>query len=277
MPVIRKKPSRKPIPLKSINEDIITPAFIAAYNSLPREGPRRLEWAAKLVDDDLTRLPKMPGEERQKIVSQIYALIASLGRAPAGGSEGTGLYVRTQPEKRWPESVLKLWDRMIRSALTREPKPTLFLSQKAGFTWWPPKSRFIEWVEQDGYNYLEDSAALAMRDLLIRHGHLLKQCPAPALRGKKGEKCETLFVASRPNKSYCSAQCQTRSTTTAARERAMLVIALRTPAVRKQIPGDGRAAAKLIRTLGQSRGKSVAQFIDDQDEEVKAFLIKLKL
>jgi hypothetical protein len=270
----KSKRSQKQGRIKSPVEDVISPAFIAAYNSLPREGPRRLEWAVKLVEQKAS-LPKIAGDERQKIVDQIYALIASLGRALAGGSEGTELYRRTRPAERWPEAVLKRWDVMIRSALNREK--ILVIDQKAGLIWWPSKNRFIDWVEHEGFDYLGDAAALAMRDLLLRHGHLLKQCPAPALKGKRGEKCETVFVASRPNKNYCSTQCQTRATTTSARERATLIMALRTPAVRKQIPGDGRVAGKLIRTLGQSRGKSVSQFIDEQDEEVKAFLKNLKL
>ncbi len=48
-------------------------------------------------------------------------------------------------------------------------------------------------------------------------GHLLKECPAPAPRGEPGDTCGTWFVAKRPNQEYCSATCQSRASTRAAR------------------------------------------------------------
>ncbi|MDP2604575.1 MAG: hypothetical protein Q8S00_18620 [Deltaproteobacteria bacterium] len=236
----RKQPEALPI-------DSISRWFIEAYNSLPREGPRRLEWAVNLFEQK-SPLPR-EDPERGRFVAQIYAFIAYGGNAPTGME----ISVRTHPTGKWPDAVLRLWDRMVRAALNHEKIPVM--NQQVSLTWWEPKKRFIEWIEHDGHDCLEDAAVLAMRDLLLRHGHLLKECPAPASRGKKGEKCETVFVASRPNKSYCSPQCQTRATTTAARERATLISSLKTPAVRKRFPGNGRAGARSIRKLRVSRGK----------------------
>ncbi len=261
----RKQP--EPLPVDSISS-----VFIAAYNSLPREGPRRLEWAVNLIEQ--TPLPKGK-DERKSVMAQIYAFIAYEGNAPVGGPRGAGLSVRTHPTNDWPEAVLRLWDRMVRAALKHEKVQVV--NQRVSLIWWPQTKRFIERIEHGGFNNLEDAAVIAMRNLLLRHGHLLKECPAPAVKGKKGEKCENVFVASRPNKNYCSPQCQTRSTTTASRERATLIASLKTSAVRKQFPGNGRAAARLIRKLKGSRGKSVSQFIDEQEGEEKELLTSLEI
>ena len=62
-----------------------------------------------------------------------------------------------------------------------------------------------------------DAAAEALDRLIAAHGHLVKECPAPAVRGKVDEICGRWFVAKRPNQDYCSATCQSRASTRAAR------------------------------------------------------------
>lgn len=54
--------------------------------------------------------------------------------------------------------------------------------------------------------------------LLVEWGHLVKECPAPASRGREGEACGVWFVANRPTQEYCSGTCQSRASTRAVRE-----------------------------------------------------------
>jgi hypothetical protein len=64
---------------------------------------------------------------------------------------------------------------------------------------------------------IDEFAAWALDRLILEHGHLVKACPAPALRAKDDAMCSRWFVAARPNQEYCSARCQSRATTRAAR------------------------------------------------------------
>lgn len=59
----------------------------------------------------------------------------------------------------------------------------------------------------------------ALIDLIIEYGHLIRKCPAPAWHDKKGRECGTWFLANRDDQQYCSARCQSRATTRAARAR----------------------------------------------------------
>lgn len=54
--------------------------------------------------------------------------------------------------------------------------------------------------------------------LLFERQHLVKACPAPALRDTRGESCGQWFLARRPNQVYCSRRCQTRESTRAFRQ-----------------------------------------------------------
>ncbi|MBI4537171.1 MAG: hypothetical protein HY712_04350 [candidate division NC10 bacterium] len=70
-------------------------------------------------------------------------------------------------------------------------------------------------------------ATFALVRLIVESGHLLKECPAPASRGKEGEMCGVWFVANRPTQEYCSGTCQSRASTRAAREGAETPATLR--------------------------------------------------
>jgi hypothetical protein len=69
------------------------------------------------------------------------------------------------------------------------------------------------WFEQEW----PDLAAIALDRLIGVHGHLVKECPAPAIRAKAEEICGRWFVAKRPNQDYCSSTCQSRASTRATR------------------------------------------------------------
>ena len=58
-------------------------------------------------------------------------------------------------------------------------------------------------------------AAQTLGDLIEKEGSFLKECPAPLPRDE--EACGVWFVAKRPKQEYCSATCQSRASTRAAR------------------------------------------------------------
>jgi hypothetical protein len=61
-----------------------------------------------------------------------------------------------------------------------------------------------------------ERAVYALGLLLNENEDLPKACPAPKARGAEGEQCGRRFVG-RPNQVYCTALCQNRATTRAAR------------------------------------------------------------
>ncbi len=187
----------------------ISPVLIASLNRLPDDPRLRLAWVVDLVERP-SPWPKEP-EERVKLKTDIYAFIAKEGLTVISG---IGPYVRTHPAEKVEKAILDDWFNMIRSALKREK--IYVTDAKTSLMWWPLKNRYIE--STDYPDYYEVAAVRALAKLLLQHGQLIKQCPAPALRGRKGETCETVFVASRPNKIYCSSACQSRTTTAASRK-----------------------------------------------------------
>lgn len=59
-------------------------------------------------------------------------------------------------------------------------------------------------------------------DRILEYGHLIKKCPAPPpppKDDKRGRECGNWFLANREDQVYCSARCQSRATTRAARAR----------------------------------------------------------
>jgi hypothetical protein len=61
-------------------------------------------------------------------------------------------------------------------------------------------------------------ALLTLAMLFDTYLPLLKECPAPKPRSRKGETCGRWFVG-RPNQTYCSPLCQNRATTRSARQK----------------------------------------------------------
>lgn len=198
---------------------VIITDVVAARDRLPTDPRLRLGWAVDLAGN-VGVLPKDEVDKR-KLIAEIYAFIGAAGlTVPVG-------YIV-------PYSVhgllLNLWRKMIQAAVDREPVeivPTRNIaSHKMNPSWRPPQigvfliwsprqNRFTEEIRFPG-DY-ETAAAQALGKLLLDFGHLVKECPAPKLRGKPGELCETWFVASRPNKLYCSSACQSRATTARSR------------------------------------------------------------
>lgn len=188
----------------------IKPELLEALNRIPNEHRLRLEWIIDLVEKPRQWI-KNP-EMKKKLDSDIYAFIVRQSLAPFGGP---GLYLKTHPREKANEIILRNWSAMIRGVINREKIHVA--NAEINLMWWPPKKRFLEMTIRD--DYYEDSASRALGKLLIEYGHLVKQCPAPALRGKKGETCEAVFVASRPNQNYHSSACQSRASTARNRPR----------------------------------------------------------
>jgi hypothetical protein len=99
---------------------------------------------------------------------------------------------------------------ILKKAIAREPiqfrNPLHTLTWNATvniFMWGSGREAYDHW------NILDYCLQNAIRD----YGELLKRCPAPAVRAKKGETCGRWFLAKRPNQEYCSATCVSRKTT----------------------------------------------------------------
>ena len=208
---------RGPIPVGSISPD-----FIAAYNRLPSDSKLRLAWVVNLTEN-VGKIPKEP-QERRRITSEIYALVGYAGLVPAGGNV-PGPSIESRSPESAAQNILRSWQDMIQAALRRDPIRLVtrqgslvrFVTADRSLIWFEPQNRYLEATMP--LEYYEELAAQALANLLLKHGHLIKGCPAPRLRGKPGERCENVFVASRPNKLYCSSACQSRATTAEKRKR----------------------------------------------------------
>jgi len=144
----------------------------------------------------------------------MYAFVGYAGLVPAGGNL-PGPPLKGYPLEKAQQNILREWQRMIQAAFNRDR--ICLGTVERSLIWFAPQNRFLEATTPP--KYYEELAAQALANLLLKHGQLIKQCPAPRMRGKLGEKCENVFVASRPNKLYCSTACQSRTTTAQSRAR----------------------------------------------------------
>jgi len=215
---------------KSIRVIAPDPDLIKTYRSFPTDPRGKLALVLKMIYDQPTKpdgTPRPPtAQEKHDLATNMYAFVASCGFAPIGGpvtltltgkidrdASGNPINLRT----RINNEILRHWDNMIQHVLSREPVEIVPDRISTVLAWSEHTNRFAEqtWFPQDYHT----AAARAFAKLLVDYGHLIKECPAPKLRGHIGQKCETVFVASRPNKLYCSSACQSRATTAGLRER----------------------------------------------------------
>ncbi|MFB3816165.1 MAG: hypothetical protein ACE147_00760 [Candidatus Methylomirabilales bacterium] len=82
------------------------------------------------------------------------------------------------------------------------------------------ESEYLEWNKQTGRYFFgeryskrtsKEAARVALWRQLAVYGHLIRECPAPARRGKVGETCGLLFMAKRPDQEFCSSTCRSRA------------------------------------------------------------------
>ncbi len=151
-----------------------------------------------------------------------------------------------QPSEHEAHEILRKFDSIIARVIHRESFPLAIYSACDHVRWddrpaaqngqrfrcyqdiQPGRNKGAEW---------ETRALHVLGQLIDECGHLLKECPAPASRGTEGETCGKWFLASRPNQKFCSAQCQSRTTTRAARPK----------------PDAGRRRRKLDRRTSRNR------------------------
>lgn len=190
---------------------------------LPRIGtePRdRLRWLVGLVQ----RPPAgQTAGDRENLRLELGAFIYADG--PRGRWIGTVSFTESGPVyDNWlPEGkikpILRWLGEMVTAAVRREP---VWLDpgvrrERRGLFWSQDRGRFYE--APSGEVSWDRRAARALANLLKDYGHLLRECPAPAIRAKAGETCGVWFVAQRPDQEYCSTTCRSRAGARAWREK----------------------------------------------------------
>ncbi len=179
----------------------------------PRE---HLQWALRHVETPPGQ--RTPGD-RENLRMEIAALIARRPVPPIYSGvlmgDDKGLDAPSDDEV---VQILGAFNEMLTAALNREKVPVATVKLSRFLSWHPASERF---VPDERVKDIEDTWLLSARWLIgqdiEKAGHLLKECPAHAPRGEPGETCKTLFVAKRPNQTYCSGTCQTRAATRAYR------------------------------------------------------------
>ena len=180
-------------------------SILLRIGETPRE---RLEWAVRMVQKNPRTM--MPGDwsnARQEIA--VFVAVQPDGRIDCDKR----IDVPSDAETR---ATLRAFGDAIKKVVLREPVPLASFTSKVELHWFPAHQRFIE-RERTETKWLT-RAMRALGRLILDHGHLIKECPALAPRGKEGDKCGRWFVATRPRQEYCSTRCQTRASTRASRE-----------------------------------------------------------
>ncbi len=195
-----------------------------------------LQWALRQVETPPGQ--RTPGDT-ENLRKEIAAFIARRPVPPVysgvltGDDKGVDV-----PSDGDVAEILDAFDKMLMAALRRERIPVATVPLSRSLIWYPSSEGFIA---LDNVKK-EESWSMRARWVLGRDiekaGHLLKKCPAPAPRGEPGEICGTLFVARRPNQTYCSATCQTRAATRAYRSGEV------TPVVQERMKTKEKASGK---------------------------------
>jgi hypothetical protein len=92
------------------------------------------------------------------------------------------------------------------------------LSSKTSYLAWFPGHKYRKPAYYISTEYQYELEPIVFGELVRQiqeYGHLIKKCPAQAIRAAKGETCGKWFLAKRPNQDYCSATCVSRKTTRA--------------------------------------------------------------
>jgi hypothetical protein len=184
----------------------------------PRE---RLEWVVRVVQ----RKPKdMTPGDWDNLRSELTGF--AQGNSVRELGDGTLLWLRKdgelfRPSQEEAKEMLTRMGGMIESAVKRQRVTIGHVNATMVLHWCPryhtDKGIDPRWMR--GWDGIEpdwaDDAAIALGDLIEKEGTLLRECPAPLPRDE--EVCGVWFVAKRPKQEYCSATCQSRASTRAAR------------------------------------------------------------
>jgi hypothetical protein len=163
----------------------------------------RLQWAINIAQDPPRTSEGILGFERD-----VYFYGVLSGRI-AFGSAGTGV---PTPTKGYGKRILHKFQDTLKRVISRERIP--LSSEIRHLTWFPSykgsKPGYILWTD-----YRHELESIVFGELCRQiqdYGHLIKQCPAPAVRAKEGETCGKWFLANRPNQNYCKPACLSRKT-----------------------------------------------------------------
>jgi hypothetical protein len=183
----------------------------------PRE---RLAWAVRAVQR--SRKEQTPGDW-DNLCTELAEFASEDGMIRSALDWGGAAEKRKewgQPNREEALAMLTRMGEMIEATVRRQPvrvgtvHGTLFLYrinvrfENRPLAVWVPRWDGVkfDWTER---------AAHILGGLIRMTGSLLKECPAPLPRDE--EACGVWFVARRPKQEYCSATCQTRASTRAAR------------------------------------------------------------
>jgi hypothetical protein len=132
--------------------------------------------------------------------------------AVLSGTLALGGYLEL-PEQGGGKQQLRNFRDLIAKAIVRDKIP--LGAESRSLAWHPGNrenpARYVLFI--DSKDDFEAVVLGALRRLILDYGHLIRKCPAPAIRAKGNEQCGRWFVASRLNKEYCSKRCLSRKTT----------------------------------------------------------------
>jgi hypothetical protein len=183
----------------------------AILNRVGWEPRERLAWAVRRVQQE-SRREMSPGERED-----LRAEVAVFSSGVKGGGASWTRGELNRPAAEEINGILVQLGRILQAAVNRERVTVARGVRELSLTW-GPRGRFLLWDDGDDRDWNLRARQVLAR-LLVDSGHLLKECRAPAWRGKPGETCETWFVANRPKQDYCSATCQRRAARRAFRSR----------------------------------------------------------
>ena len=174
-----------------------------------------LQWALRQVETQSNQ--RTPGDT-ENLRMEIAAFIARRPVPPVYSGVLTGDDRGVDaPSDDEVTQILGAFDEMLMATLNREKVPVATVKLSRFLFWHAGSERFVTDERVKGEDNWLLSARWLLGQAIEKAGHLLKECPAPAPRGEPGETCKTLFVAKRPNQTYCSGTCQTRAATRAYR------------------------------------------------------------
>lgn len=182
---------------RKIAEDTVSKLFFPGPTVADKQ-IGRLKWAV-----DFAQAP--PGKLEDRIALTLF---------PEGSVPGPQVSLFTEEETEQVRiqilAMLKTWVKKTFYKIENVPS-TLYIEND-------PTGPFIRFnpIEEDYSDVSYKVLLVAL--LLLREGHRVRLCNAPARYGKPGEKCGRLF-AGRLNQNYCSHLCQSRAATNRARKK----------------------------------------------------------
>lgn len=174
---------------------------------LPRIGMEpqdRLAWLVGVIQRPAQMMT--PGDH-ENLRLELAALIRADG--PPQGH----LAAMRAPDPEEIGPILRRLGAMVEAAVGRKEIPLWKVQREQSLLWNPDRGRFEDPPPPIGGWLWMAVATLA--NLLRAHGHLVRACPAPAVRAE--EPCGVWFLANRPDQEYCGSKCRSRHGTRASR------------------------------------------------------------